>query len=152
MWIRTWDWTDYKFMVSIMITHWHITRLICRLWYMTLPKSTWLMRLALTNSLLLFVFLPILVSSFTLVTSFSLGIPRFAWVLNMIQLFLLEAYTMISQKGASWSWISLVQLSPTDATLVDGGYFISHFIFMQHHISFCYHFGFVFDFLCTVSV
>lgn len=90
---------------------------------MTLPRSIWLMRLASTNSLLRFLFLSVFVSFLTLlVASFSLGIRTFAWVLNMIHLSLLEVYTMISQEGASWSLISLVQLSLMDATLVDAGY------------------------------
>lgn len=123
MWIRTWDWIDCKFMVSTMITHWHITPLIYRLWYMTLPRNIWLMRLA--STLLLLFVLRIVVSFLTLLAAFfSLGIRTFAWVLNMIQLSLLEAYTMISQKAASWNWISLVQLSLTDATLVDAGYLL----------------------------
>jgi len=119
MWIRTWDWTNCKFMGSTMITHWRITRLIYRLWYMTLPRSTWLMRLALTTQSCFMTMVPFLTH---LVAPFSLGIRRFARVLNMIQLSPLEAYTMISQKGASWSWISLVQLSRMDASLEDAGY------------------------------
>jgi len=51
MWIGTWDWINCKFMGSTMITLWRITRRICRLWYMTLPRSIWLVRLALTTAL-----------------------------------------------------------------------------------------------------
>jgi len=136
-------------MVSITITHWHITPIICRLWYMTLPRSIWLTRLASTNSLLRFLFLSIFVSFLTLlVASFSLGIQTFAWVLNMIHLSLLEVYTMISQEGASWSWISLVQLNPTDATLVDAGYWTLFLFFCSALYLFaalCCHLDFVFN-------
>jgi len=47
------------------------------------------------NALLLYVFMTLVPFLTRLVASFSLGIRRFAWVLNMIQLSPLEACTMI---------------------------------------------------------
>ena len=112
----------YKFMASTTTTHWRTTLPICRVWFMILQRNIWWMRLALSYCDGAIGFSRCFITH-VCCHNFSLGILKFAWNSNMIRLFPLEAYTMITQKGVFWSWISLGQLNQTGATMVAARYF-----------------------------